>query len=293
MNPNLAQRSKQVLLTAALLLAVTIIFSVPRATAATSTQTTVSALQTPTLALIQTELSAYATTEGGYSRGFWSSGAPGCWACTEGGPATAAATAFVLGGATNQTLLHEAEQTINTAIATRQAADGSFTDPTAGGQPADIATMFFGVEFGTTYQLVSPYLTPATRVLWQNSLAAAANYLVTNGDANWYSNGNINLGFAELFYLAWKATGQANLLQDYNNEWSFLVSPPQNKFPGAGLKIVKQPTVADASNGTGYPCRDRGRRRRLRPGVHDAPARRRGPALPPLRRSAGAPARQP
>jgi hypothetical protein len=158
----------------------------------------------------------------------------------------------VLGGATDQTLLQEAERTINTAIATRQAADGSFTDPTAGGQPADIATMFFGVEFGATYQLLSPYLTPATRALWGNSLAAAANYLVNHGDASWYSNGNINLGFAELFYLAWKATGRANLLRDYNNEWSFLVSPPQNKFPGAGLKIIKQPTAADGSDGAGY-----------------------------------------
>jgi hypothetical protein len=238
--------------TAAVLVAIITSLLTAHPARAAIAQTRVASLEPATLTLLRTELNAYQTTEGGYSNGYWNSSDDGCWACNEGGPATAAATAYVLGGADDATLLHEAEQTINLAIATRQTPDGSFSSPAWDTTPADITTMFFGVEFGTTYELLSPYLDPATRRRWQRSLAAAATWLVNHGDAMWYSNGNINLGFAELFYLAWKATGEASLLRDYNNEWAFVTNPPQNRFPGAGLKIVRPSTARDGLNGKGY-----------------------------------------
>jgi hypothetical protein len=145
-----------------------------------------------------------------------------------------------------------AVDTINTAITTRQQPDGGFLGPAGDGQSEPIATFFFGVEFGTVYQLISPYLDSATRMRWQASLAAAADFLVSSGNATWWANGNINLGYAELLYLVWRATGNATYLQDYNNEWTFIVAPPQSKFPGAGMVIVKTPTKADGSDGAGY-----------------------------------------
>lgn len=226
-------------------------FSVGRANAATA-QANVASLEPTTLSLLESQANAYASTEGPYVNGVWTSSDNTCWACNNGGPATAVATAYVLGGRTNPTLLTMAEDTINTAIATRQLPDGSFLGPPGDTQPAGVATYFYGVEFGTVYQLISPYLDPATRIRWQASLAAAANFLVSSKASTFYINGNINLGFAEFFYLVWKATGDPTFLQDYNNEWTFLLAPPQNSFPGKGLVITKAPTQADGSDGSGY-----------------------------------------
>jgi hypothetical protein len=189
--------------------------------------------------------------DGPFQNGVWTTAVAGCWACANGGPATAAATLYVLTGHSNQTLLDEAEQTINTAIVTMQTPDGGFTPP-AGDQPENIATMFFGVEFGTTYHLLAPYLSAPTRLSWQASLAAAANYLIDSGNTTWYSNGNINLGYTEFLYLAWQATGESQFETAYNASWSFTMDPPQDKFPGSGWTVVTPPTSADGTGGAGY-----------------------------------------
>ena len=175
-----------------------------------------------------------------------------CWACAQGGAATAAATLYVLGGESNPTLLQEAEQTINTAIAQQQTPDGGFTPPAGDGQSEAIATMFFGVELGTSYHLLAPYLDPATKAAWQASLANVGDYLITSGNAIWYSNGNINLGNTELFWLIWQATGETQFETDYNNSWAFIDAPPQSKFPGNGWVTVTAPTEANGSDGAGY-----------------------------------------
>jgi len=224
---------------------------VGRAGAATI-QASVASLEPTTLSLLESQANAYATTQGPYASGVWSTSMPGCWACANGGPATAVSTSYVLSGAKNASLLTMATDTINTAIATRQLPNGGFLGPPGDGQSEPIATYFFGVEFGTVYHLISRYLDPATRIRWQASLAAAANFLVSSGNAIWWANGNINLGYAEFFFLVWKATGDPTYLQDYNNEWTFLLAPPQSKFPDAGLVIVKAPTRADGSDGSGY-----------------------------------------
>jgi hypothetical protein len=189
--------------------------------------------------------------DGPFQDGVWTTPQAGCWACANGGPATAAATLYVLTGHSNQTLLDEAEQTIDTAIDTMQTPDGGFTPP-AGDQPENIATMFFGVEFGTTYHLLAPYLSASTRLNWQASLAAAANYLINSGNTTWYSNGNINLGYTEFLYLVWQATGESQFETAYNASWSFTMDPPQWKFPGSGWVVVTPSTSADGVGGTGY-----------------------------------------
>jgi hypothetical protein len=192
--------------------------------------------------------------DGPFAYGVWTAPAEyaGCWGCSQGGPATGAATAYVLTGHSNPALLGEAEQTINTAIATRQGADGGFTGPAGDEQSEGIGTMFFGVEFGTTYHLLAPYLDPRTRAAWQASLAAAANYEVNSGNTTWYANGNINLGYTEFLWLVWQATGESQFEQAYNASWSFTMDPPQSQFPGCGWVTVQAPTQADGSDGSGY-----------------------------------------
>jgi hypothetical protein len=200
------------------------------------------------------QLSAYAGTQyGPLVDGVWTDSTPvPCWACANGGPATAAATLYVLGGESNPALLNEAKQTINSAIAHQQTPDGGFTPPSGDSQSEAIASVFFGVEFGTTYYLLAPYLDDSTKSAWQASLAQLGNYMVNSGSSTWYINGNINLGITELFWLTWQATGQIQFLQDYNNSWAFTTNPPQNKFPGAGWVTTKTSTQADGSDGAGY-----------------------------------------
>jgi hypothetical protein len=173
-----------------------------------------------------------------------------CWACDDGGPATAAATLYVLTGASNATLLDEAEETINTAIADNQAPDGSFypANPSAIVQNS----IWFGDELGTTFRLLEPYLNVETLASWQTALSADANYLINSGNTTWYINGNLNLAEAELLWLTWQATGNPEFQTDYNNSWSFAMDPPQAQFPGAGWVTVQPPTQADGSDGEGY-----------------------------------------
>jgi hypothetical protein len=220
--------------------------------AADSTSGAASAAATASLDLLSSEVAAYAGPLGGYSDGIWNTTDTACWSCDQGGPATAAATDYMLTGRSNPNLLTEAERTINNAIATRQQPDGSFIGPPGDTQSASVATMFFGVEEGNTYLDLSPILDPATRARWQASLASAASYLVDSGNLYWYTNGNINLGDTELFYLAWQATGDPTFESDYEDSWSFTSSPPAATWPGQGLIITKQPTAADGSDGAGY-----------------------------------------
>jgi hypothetical protein len=112
--------------------------------------------------------------------------------------------------------------------------------------------MFFGVEFGTAYEQLAANLDPAQRKRWQASLAAAADYLINKGVVTWYTNGNINLGETEFFYLVWQATKDDKYRQTYEASWSFTLSPPQARWPGAGLVIVKAPTRSDGADGSGY-----------------------------------------
>jgi hypothetical protein len=210
-----------------------------------------SSLAGTSLAIVQNVVAQYAGPYGPFAGGVWTTTSAECWACEQGGPATGAATAYVLGAKQSPTLLNDAVQTINTAIATHQQSDGSFLDPAIPGS-SDITTMFFGVEFGATYRLLSGALDAGTRLRWQQSLGAGADYLIKKGIPTYYTNGNINLGDVEFFYLAWQATGNAKYEVAYEQEWATTLTPNQLVWPGAGLVITKAPTAANGSDGSGY-----------------------------------------
>jgi len=111
--------------------------------------------------LLDQQLSAYATTAGPFSSGVWNSPNQVCWACNEGGPATAAATSWLVGGSGDAADLGWAEATVDHVIATEQLANGSY-QADAGSSP-DITTMFWGVEMGTTYLELEPTLSASER----------------------------------------------------------------------------------------------------------------------------------
>jgi hypothetical protein len=204
------------------------------------------------LGLLASRMAAYAGPLGPYHNGIWQSPNTICWTCNQGGPASAAATVYKLTGRSRPDLLRKSERTIDIAISAHQRAGGVFRPPPGDTQSPDIATMFFGVEEGNTYMALSRVLDPARRARWRSSLAAAASYLIRNGNVTWYANGNINLGNIELLYLAWRATGNATFHAAYERAWSFALSPPQNRWPGCGLVVVTAPRRADGSDGAGY-----------------------------------------
>jgi hypothetical protein len=210
-----------------------------------------SAVSASAVTALASDLELDSTVDGPYVDGVWENSNTLCWECNEGGPATAAATVWLLTGRSDARLLDEAVATVDTVIDTRQLPDGSFASD-SGAASRDIATMFWGVEMGTTYLEVEHALDGATRARWQRSLAAAASYLIANGNPSWYTNGNIDLGNAELFYLVYRATGDRRYLAAYNTQWNTLVDPNQDRWPGAGLVITKTPTSPDDSDGAGY-----------------------------------------
>ncbi|MDQ3813508.1 MAG: hypothetical protein M3347_06105, partial [Armatimonadota bacterium] len=74
----------------------------------------------------------------------------------------------------------------------------------------------------------------------------------TPGHRNWYTNGNIELGEAELLYLTWKATGEAEYRDLFELQWHFMMAPPQERWKGFGLRYSKEPAKDDGSDGAGY-----------------------------------------
>jgi hypothetical protein len=199
------------------------------------------------------ELAQYAGSGlGPFEDGSWSDAESLTWACNQGGPVTAAATLYVLGGESNATYLQEAEETINTAIADQQVSNGGFVTESGDTTSEPTSTAWFAAEEGTVYHLLAPYLDPSTQAAWQASLAAAAQYLITDGDLVWYANGNLNDVYIEVEWLAWQATGETQFLTAYNQAWATAMDPDQSKFPGAGWITVTSPTQADGSDGSGY-----------------------------------------
>jgi hypothetical protein len=147
--------------------------------------------------------------------------------------------------------LASAESQFNSMIAAYLTPSGGIsTSPT--GAPDDIATMFFGTDLGMALWATRSLLDPATVANWTSVLTGLADFLVKNGNLTWYTNGNINVGNALLFELAYKASGESKYQLDYQDALAFAENPPQNRWPGFGLIITKPSTLANESDGAGY-----------------------------------------
>lgn len=205
------------------------------------------------LTQMQASLNAYMTQTSPsdpryYSNGVWyATDGPACWSCYD----TAAVGAATVGQITNNTTLDQvAITTFNTAIAQHQLPNGAFTDDT--GAASQVDTGFFAVDLGVAALELQNILPTATATAWANSLAAAANYLITSGAMTWYINGNVNLRQTEVMWLAYAVTHQTTFLTEYNTEYTFTINPPQTSWPGYGLHITTTPTNPDGAGGAGY-----------------------------------------
>jgi len=174
-----------------------------------------------------------------FAGGVWHSADSSCWYC-QVGPGTAAAVMWRASGGRNARLRQLALVTFDTAIADHRNGNGSFGAPA---DSPDIESMMFGVELGTALVELRPTLGQRRLRRWTAALSGAANYLIENGNLRWYTNGNINLGNTELFYLAWRVTRKARFKAAYNQSWRFTLDPPQGRWPGFGLRLLPPTSV--------------------------------------------------
>ena len=193
------------------------------------------------LELTREVVRTYATSgERYYADGVWQNGDDSCWYCNLG-PAVGAAYL----SRTEPAMREMAVDSFNTAI-------GEYREPNGSFEGGSIPGAAFAIMLGLTYMQLGSELDSATRALWQEALAGIADYMVSNHDATWYANGNINCSYAAAFYFAWRATGEQKYLEDYEHELTFVEAPPTPMWQGSGLVITEQPTEADGANGSGY-----------------------------------------
>jgi hypothetical protein len=133
-------------------------------------------------------------------------------------------------------------------------ADGLFVDPTNASAP--IATMFFANELGTALVKLGTRLPAATRDRWRAALQRAADRIIARRELTWYANGNIQLGYAEMMYLTWVATGATRYRDAFETAWRYATSPPLSatgQTGGAhGLIVTRAPKAASGADGAGY-----------------------------------------
>jgi|SRR5579862_944455 len=198
-----------------------------------------------TVSLLRASIDALATRAGPHDQQYFANGIwhsaddTGLWDY-QVGPGAAAAVLWRTTGERDQHLFELAVQTFDRAIADHRLPDGSFgpgPDPKPDTQSTDIATIWFGTELGTTYLELAPALGATRRAQWLRALTGGADWLIRH-DLTWYVNGNDNLGQAELYYLAWRASGKANYQHAYNTELSFTLDPPQDRWKGFGLHLL-------------------------------------------------------
>ncbi len=180
-----------------------------------------------------------------YAHGRWHSGDATYWPA-QTGPATAAAVLYRVNH--DRRLAKLSMATIDRAIAAYQQPNGAY-----GGTPGlDIATMIFASQLGRAYIALGAALPPSKRLRWSASLRRAADFLITNGNLAWYTNGNIVLGNAEVMALAYRVTRDTRFRDAYTTAITFAISPPQGRWPGFGLHLTKTPLRADGADGAGY-----------------------------------------
>lgn len=181
-----------------------------------------------------------------FRNGVWTTtDVAGVWPKTNAGPPLAAARLWAATGKQDRAAFDQAVSTYETAMATDQKANGMF-----GADP--IANTWFGVSLGQAYLVLKSGLSPAQQAAWSSSIARAADFLTVNTDALYYPNGNIAIGYAELFYLAYAATGDAKFKTAYDKSLANAIRPRQDMYPGRGWVTTKAPTKADGSDGSGY-----------------------------------------
>lgn len=202
--------------------------------------------------LLQDSIAALSTRSGPNDHQYFSNGV---WHSPDGlgvyniGPGTAAAALWHATGGTDARLRRLAIRTFDTVISKRNT-NGSFG---AANDGPDIMAMSLGVEIGNAYLDLKSTLGRGRAARWRTAVAGAADFLIRNGNLAWYTNGNINAGNTELFYLAWRATHEVRFRKAYNQSWTFMLHPPQSRWPGFGLHMLPTASLTRGDGGAaGY-----------------------------------------
>jgi hypothetical protein len=142
--------------------------------------------------------------------------------------------------------------TINTSIARHQLPNGDFDNGTAASGSGGVNNGFLVEGLGLAAWTLRDSVPPETLKAWAQSVGRYANYL-QKGDAQWYSNGNINIRYAvimlEAHQLA-KLTGDPNTQaywDQYVAQRDFLVNPGAKTAASA---VPKWKTYGKYSSGS-------------------------------------------
>ncbi len=123
---------------------------------------------------------------------------------------------------------------------------------------------FFGVDLASATLDLGDSLDKETRARWTDSLVKIVDFLTKSGNIpdpsktglkatdGWYTNGNIELGEAELLYQVWKITGEQKYKDLFEVQWKHTLAPDPTRWAGFGLKFSKEPTKEDGSDGAGF-----------------------------------------
>ena len=185
-----------------------------------------------------------------WSNRVWVDGSPGCFRCTLGPSVLAAVRGRDLPAGNGYVWL--AVTTMDTAIRNHQRSDGAFIPASSGESNPSIQTSLSANELAWTYLILGDRLDSAHRTAWANSLIKASDWLIRNGEPTYYVNGNINLAVAMNMDLTARITGLARFQTVARNSLAFTLSPPQNTWPGFGLRYTRYPTRPDGADGAGY-----------------------------------------
>lgn len=184
----------------------------------------------------------------GWTDGVFGQGAARCMPC-QSSAALGAAVLARPGEPDDERLRALSMATIDRLITTRQRPDGAFEGP---GEVGEIPTAFLTADIGQAIIAGRAWLPAAKRARWRRSVVEGAEYLIDNGNLQWYTNGNIVLANTLTMYVAWRLSGQRRFARAYAKAWRFALRPPQPRWRGFGLHVVSGPKRPGGAGGAAY-----------------------------------------
>lgn len=167
------------------------------------------------------------------------------------GPAVAAAELSAATESSGAAPMREmAIRTVDITIARYRASNGSFGLSMTTGNEVD--TMFVASQIAQAFLSLETYLTQERRLRWTSAVTDAADYLITNGNLKWYTNGNINVGNATVMAGAYAMSRQQKYADYTAQAIDFAMNPSQNRWPGLGFRYTTIPVRLDGADGAGY-----------------------------------------
>jgi hypothetical protein len=204
-----------------------------------------------------------------YENGVWHFRSEEKFWPVQAGPATAAAVLWAWRARNvppgdkadqdKQAWLHRvAAETFDRALADHLKTEGYYDEK------ATPATYFFAVELAATYLQLKESVDEPTRARWRDALVKMVDYLIQSNNLpnaalpgwkatdGWYTNGNIELGEAELVYFVWKITGEQKYKDLFEVQWQHTLNPSPQRWKDFGLRITQEPTREDGSDSAGF-----------------------------------------